>query len=250
MKIPEQACADLVLANRILAAQGVVDAFGHVSQRAPDDPETFLISRSCAPQLIEADDIMRLDFDGNPVGDTSMTPYLERFIHGQIYAARPDVGAIVHSHSASVIPFGVVADVPLRPIYHMAGFLTDAVPIFEISDCAGPCCDMLVRDNDLGRALARDLGNSMIILMRGHGSTVVGTDLKSAVFHAVYAEVNAKIQLQAQSLGTPRLLSPGEARAAAKTNSAQMGRAWQLWALQAGFQQASETNPGIPTPSS
>jgi HCOMODA/2-hydroxy-3-carboxy-muconic semialdehyde decarboxylase len=247
MKLPEQACADLVLANRILAAQGVVDAFGHVSQRAPDDPETFLISRSRAPQLIEADDIMRLDLDGTPVGDTIMKPYLERFIHGRIYAARPDVGAIVHSHSASVIPFGVVADVPLRPIYHMAGFLTDAVPIFEISDCAGPCCDMLIRDNDLGQALARDLGHSTMILMRGHGSTVVGTDLKSAVFHAVYAEVNARVQLQAQSLGAPRFLAPGEARAAAKTNSAQIGRAWKLWALQAGFQEESKRSSGIQT---
>lgn len=231
MKIPDQARAILVTANHILAAQGVFDGFGHVSLRAPDDPETFLISRSRAPQLIEPDDIMRLDFDGAPVGDKGMKPYLERYIHGRIYATRPDVGAIVHSHSASVIPFGVVADVPLRPIYHMAGFLNEAVPIFEISDCAGPNCDMLIRDNDLGTALAQELGDSTMILMRGHGSTVVGPDLKAAVFHAIYAEMNARLQLQAQALGTPRFLTSGEASAAAKTNAAQIDRAWELWAL-------------------
>ena len=222
--------AELALANRILARQGVVDGFGHVSRRDPDEPDRFLIARSMAPALVGAADILTLDFSGEPMEPCSKRLYLERHIHAAIYTARPDVGAVVHSHSPSVIPFGVAAGAALRPIYHMAGFLGDAAPVFEIRDHAGPASDMLIRDPRLGLALAETLGLSSTVLMRGHGATVVAATLRQAVFRAVYLEVNARLQAQAQQLGPVTFLSAGEASAADKANSGQVDRAWALWA--------------------
>ena len=149
---------DVVAANRILYDQGVVDGFGHISARHDKDPQRFLLARSMAPGLVTAADIMEFDLDGKPVDPEGRTPYLERFIHSEIFKAQPGVAAIVHSHSPAVIPFGVVAEARLRPIYHMSSFLGFGVPVFEIRDSGGLATDMLIRTPQLGAALARTLG--------------------------------------------------------------------------------------------
>ena len=164
---------DLVAANRILSDQGVVDGFGHVSARHPGDPKRFLLARSMAPGLVTADDIMEFDLDGAALDPRGRTPYVERFIHSEIYKAHPEINAVVHSHSPSVIPFGVTK-VPLRPIYHTSSFLGAGVPVFEIREAGGPATDMLIRTPDLGAALAQKIGVSAVVLMRGHGDVVVG----------------------------------------------------------------------------
>ena len=220
---------ELVVANHILYHEKVVDGFGHVSVRHPDRPDRFLIARSMAPALVTAEDIMELRLDGSLVKDDGRKSYLERFIHGEIYRARPDVMSVVHSHSASVIPFGVVPSVTLMPVSHMGGFIGDGAPVFEIRDTGGPVTDMLVRTPELGRALAKSLGPHSIVLMRGHGSTVVGFSVKQAVYRAIYAESNAKLQAEALRLGEPVYLTQQEAEGAARANDANMDRAWDLW---------------------
>jgi ribulose-5-phosphate 4-epimerase/fuculose-1-phosphate aldolase len=222
---------DLVMANRILFQQGVVDGFGHVSARHDKHPDRFLISRSMAPALVNACDIMAFDFDGNPLGGDTRNGYLERFLHGAIFRARPDVNGVVHSHSPAVIPFGLVKDVPLRAVSHMGGFLKTGVPIYEIRDSAGDASDMLIRNTNLARDLAKALGNEVAVLMRGHGSTVAGTSVKQAVFRAVYTEFTARLQSEALRLGTPNYLTEAEGINAAKTNDANIGRAWELWRM-------------------
>jgi ribulose-5-phosphate 4-epimerase/fuculose-1-phosphate aldolase len=229
---------DLVAANRILYDQGVVDGFGHVSVRHDKRPDHFLLARSMAPGLVEAGDIMEFDRDGEAVDPRGRTPYLERFIHSEIYKTRPEIQAIVHSHSPSVIPFGVVA-VGLQPIYHMSSFLGAGVPVFEIRDAGGPATDMLVRSPALGAALAKILGNCAVALLRGHGNVVVGGSIREVVFRAVYTECNARLATEALRLGEGRVtfLNDAEAKAATETNRAQIGRAWELWkarALRAG----------------
>jgi ribulose-5-phosphate 4-epimerase/fuculose-1-phosphate aldolase len=220
---------DLVLANHILYARGVVDGFGHVSVRDSEHPERFLLARNMAPALVTAADIMAFALDGTPLDGDPRAPYLERFIHGSIYRARPDVGAVVHSHSPAVIPFGLVPSAPLRPAFHMASFLPAEAPVFEIRDAAGPDNDMLIRDEPLGAALARSLGSGPVVLMRGHGSTTVGRDVHEAVFRAVYTEANARIQADAMYLGPVTFLSDQEARRSSASNAGQIARAWDLW---------------------
>jgi ribulose-5-phosphate 4-epimerase/fuculose-1-phosphate aldolase len=221
---------DLVAANRILAAQGVLDGFGHVSARHDKDPSRFLLARSMAPALVTAADIMQFGLDGNAVGGDDRTAYLERFIHSEIYRASPEVRAVVHSHSPAVIPFGVVG-VTLRPIFHLGGFLGQGVPVFEIRDAGGPATDMLIRNPALGAALAKTLGPAPVALLRGHGNVVVGRSVREAVFRAVYTEVNARLASEALRLGDGNVtfLNEEEAKAAAETNSAQIGRPWELW---------------------
>jgi HCOMODA/2-hydroxy-3-carboxy-muconic semialdehyde decarboxylase len=219
---------DLVAANRILYDQGVVDGFGHVSVRHDKDPNRYLLSRSMAPALVTMDDILEYDLDSNPVDARGRTSYLERFIHGAIYQARPDVIAVVHSHSPAVIPFADTS-VPLRPMNHIAGFLGTGVPVFEIRDTAGPASDMLIRNAALGHALAATLGPHSVALMRGHGSVAAAQSIRHVVFRAVYTEVNARMQAEAMKLGTPEFLNAQEAAAAAKTNDALVDRPWALW---------------------
>ncbi|MGQ3673879.1 class II aldolase/adducin family protein [Xanthobacter sp. TB0136] len=227
-----QTVADLVTANRILFDQGVVDGFGHVSVRDVARPGHMLISRSMAPGLVTGADILRVDIATCEPVETGNKTYLERFIHCEIYKMRDDVNAVVHSHSPSVIPFGLI-NTPLKPVYHMSGFLGEGAPVFEIRQSAGPETDMLVRNPALGAALAGQLGDRSVVLMRGHGSTVVGNSLRQAVFHAVYAEVNARLQADAMKLGEVIYLNPAEAANAARTNDGQAGRAWELWKLRA-----------------
>jgi HCOMODA/2-hydroxy-3-carboxy-muconic semialdehyde decarboxylase len=219
--------ADLVAANRILAAQQVVDGFGHVSVRHDKDRNRFLLSRSMAPALVTTGDILEFDFDGNPLVPNAPAVYLERFIHGEIYRSRPDVNAIVHSHSPAVIPFAVTA-VPLQPLYHMSAFLGPGVPVFDIRAVAGET-DMLIRTSGLGAHLASCLADKPAALMRGHGSVTVGATLPLAVFRAVYLETNARIQSEALRLGPVTFLSPQEASLAAAVSDAQATRAWDLW---------------------
>jgi HCOMODA/2-hydroxy-3-carboxy-muconic semialdehyde decarboxylase len=220
---------ELVAANRILYHRGIVDGFGHVSLRHPRRPDQFLIARSMAPGQVTAADITLLDQNAAPVGSQPGKPYLERFIHAAIYRLRADVMGVVHHHALGSLPLGVVPGHSLRPICHMCGFLTGPAPIFEIRDAAGDGSDMLIRDLPLGQALAEKLGDQAVVLMRGHGATVVGPSLKAAVYRSVYAEVNAGLQLAALRLGEPVYLSEAEAIAAYRTNSAQIDRAWQLW---------------------
>lgn len=219
---------DLVAANRILADQGVLDGYGHVSVRHPGHPERYLLSRSLAPELVTAEDIMEFDLDSNPIDPRGRTMYLERFIHGEIYRARPEVNAVVHSHSPAVVPFGV-SSVALRPIYHMSGFLSEGVPVFEIRD-AGGMTDLLVRDGHLGKALAKTLDDKPVALMRGHGNVVVGATIPLAVYRAIYTEVNARLQMNAMLLGgTVTYLEPEEGRLAAVNIAGTINRPWELW---------------------
>ena len=217
----------LVIANRILYQHEIVDGFGHVSVRHDQSPQRFLLSRSLAPARVRREDIMSFDLEGNALDADSRAPYLERFIHSAIYRSRPDVQAIVHSHSPSVIPFASTRQ-PLRPLYHMSAFLGTGSALFEIRE-AGGNTDMLIRNQQLGAALATSLGERSVVLMRGHGSTVVGTSLEQAVFRAIYTEMNARLQAQAHSLGEPVFLNEEEAEAAARTNDGQIRRAWDLW---------------------
>ena len=224
---------DLVVAGKILYDQGVLDAFGHVSIRHPQDPTHFLMSRSLAPALVTPDDIMEFDLDGNAVDPRGRAVFLERFIHGEMYRSRPDVMAVVHSHSPAVIPFSV-AGVPMRAVYHNAAFLATGVPVFEIREKFG-MTNMLVSNGAIGKALAETLGDKAVALMRGHGDVVVGPNLPITVFRAVYTEVNAKLQQQAMALGgQPTFLEPDEGVKADKVNDQIVGRAWELWKRRVG----------------
>jgi HCOMODA/2-hydroxy-3-carboxy-muconic semialdehyde decarboxylase len=219
---------DLVAANHILFDQGVVDGFGHVSARHDRDPSCFLLSRSMAPGLVTPADIMEFDLDGAPVDPRGRAVYLELFIHGEIFRLHPEVRSVVHSHSPAVIPFGV-SRTALRPLYHMSGFLGAGAPVFEIRDAAGPATDMLIRSRELGHALATELGDHPVLLMRGHGSVAVGPTVHQAVFRAVYTEVNARMESEALRLGDVTFLNEQEAAQATATNAALVDRPWELW---------------------
>jgi ribulose-5-phosphate 4-epimerase/fuculose-1-phosphate aldolase len=218
---------DLVAANRILADQGVLDAYGHVSIRHPGNSGRYVISRAMSPANVSADDIMEFDLDSNPVDQRGRGMFLERFIHGEIYKARPDVNAVIHSHSPGVIPFGVT-NVPMRPVFHTAAFLAVGVPVFEIRD-AGGMTNMLVRNGALAKALATTLGDKPVALMRGHGNVVVGPNVKRATIRAVYTEVNARLQTIALGLGGPINYVSAEEGALRDKNPGEEGRAWDGW---------------------
>lgn len=224
----DAAIEDLVAASRILAMHEVLDAFGHVSLRHPAAPDRYLMSRSLAPELVTADDILEYDLDSNAIDPKGRKLFIERFIHGEIYKHRPDVNAVVHSHSPSIVPFGITG-VALEPVYHMSGFLHPGVPTYDIRDDAGDS-DMLIREPYLGAALARKLGAKPVALMRGHGNVVVGTDVRQAVYRAIYTETNARLQLQARLLGgTPVYLTRGEGEKAEASNLGVIERPWELW---------------------
>jgi HCOMODA/2-hydroxy-3-carboxy-muconic semialdehyde decarboxylase len=221
---------DIVVGSRVLADFGVLDGFGHVSARHPTNPNHFLMSRSLAPALVTADDIMEFDLDGNPVDARGRQVFLERFIHGEIYKARPDVMAVVHTHSPGVIPFSV-SQVKLQPMFHNAAFLAAGVPVWDIRGEFGET-DMLVRDPARGKSLAQMLGDKSVVLMRGHGDVTVGPSAKVAVFRAYYTDVDARLQSQAVALGGPiNFLTPGEGAKADAVNLAVLDRIWNLWKI-------------------
>jgi len=223
--------AELVVANRILYAQGVVDGFGHVSARNPLNSNQFLMSQSKAPGAVTATDIIIFDMNGEPVEISDRQLYLERYIHSAIYCERPDVTAVVHSHSPAIIPFGITPT-SLRPVCGVCGFLGSNVPVFEIRNVAGTNTDLLIRSQELGVALAKVLGDHPVVLMRGHGSTAVGNSIPQVVYRAIYTEVNARLQTDAMRLGEVNFLTEDEAMASAKTNDSVIDRIWKLWQAQ------------------
>jgi ribulose-5-phosphate 4-epimerase/fuculose-1-phosphate aldolase len=225
---PEQALLEeLAAACRILAQQGVVDAYGHVTVRSPANPQHYFMSRNLPPALATAADLVEYDLDSQSVLPNAPAGFTERYIHGEIYRARPDVMSVVHFHAPDVIPFGVTK-VPLRPIFHMAGFLGVGVPVFEIRDAAG-VTDMLIRNPELGKALAKTLADKPVALLRGHGAVVAGPSLHVAVGQAYYTMVNARLQMQAMQLGGGNVTYLGDEEA--RKAGAQDGfeRAWVLW---------------------
>jgi ribulose-5-phosphate 4-epimerase/fuculose-1-phosphate aldolase len=230
---------ELVLANHILFDQGVVDAFGHVSVRHDRAPDRFLLARNMAPGRVTADDIVEFTLDGDPVNAGGRKVYLERFIHGEVYRRRPDVVAVVHSHSHAIVPLSVVKGMRLRALFHMAGFVGQGAPVFEIREAGGDGTDLLISSNALGRALAEHFDGHDIVLMRGHGSTVVGGSLRQAVWRAVYAELNARYQIEAMRLGEVTFLTEAESRACVANVEAQVQRPWDLWVEQARARRGS-----------
>lgn len=234
--LSQELIEDLAAASRILAAQNVVDGFGHVSMRHPNAPDRYLMSRSLAPALVVPNDIIEYDLDSNAVNANGRASFLERFIHGEIYKARPQVMAIVHSHSPSVIPFGLV-NMPMRAMFHNAAFIAAGVPVFDISQKFG-ATDMLVSDGAKGVALVQAMGKHDIALMRAHGSVACGPTLQTAVFRAVYTEVNARVQHWTHALGggaQPAALSAAEGKLADLMNQTAGMRAWDLWRRQVKF---------------
>lgn len=227
-----QLVEDLVLANHILFDQGVVDGFGHVSVRHDKRPDRFLLARNMAPGCVTREDIIEFTLESETVNANGRKVYLERFIHGEIYRRRPDVLAVVHSHSHAIVPLSVVKGVGLKALFHMAGFIGQGAPVFEIREAGGEATDLLISSNHLGRALAEKFDASDIVLMRGHGSTIVGHSIQQAVYRAVYAELNARYQLEATRLGEIVYLTEGESRAAVQNVEAQVQRPWDLWVEQ------------------
>jgi HCOMODA/2-hydroxy-3-carboxy-muconic semialdehyde decarboxylase len=219
---------DLAAASRILADQGVFDAAGHVSMRHPANPERFLMSRSLAPALVTADDIMEFTLDCEPCDARGRTAFIERYLHGEIYRARPDVMGVAHGHSPAVVPFGIVST-PMRATYHNAAFLAYGVPVFDIRDTFG-ATDIVINSSARGAALARALADKAVVLLRAHGFVAVGPSLQAAVFRAIFTEVSARVQLQAEALGGPlAALDDEEGRKADAINLATVGRSWEFW---------------------
>lgn len=218
---------DLIIATKILVNESVIDGFGHVSVRNPMQSDRYFMTRSNFEGFDEKNYIVEFDLDSNPCKHSEIKPSLERFIHGEIYRARPDVNAIVHTHSPALIPFGV-SKTPLQPLYHMCGFLVAGAPIFDIQNKHG-MTNMLIQNSELGCDLASSLGTSAIVLMRGHGATIVGSSLKEAIFRAIYATINAHLQPIAMQLGEPKFLDEEEAIKTDELHQTTLNRPWDYW---------------------
>lgn len=224
---------ELVTANHILAHERVLDSFGHISARHPEKPDRYLLSRARAPELAESRDIMEFMLDGQVVGDAAGKPYSERFIHGAIYEARPDVMAVVHNHSPNVVPF-TVTNQKLRPIMHMCGPIGSTIPNWDIRDKFGDT-NLLVTSMQMGRDFAATLGNNTVALMRGHGCSVVGRSVREVVFTSVYMELNAEMLIKALSMGEVVYLSDGEIAAITKGRAGfTFERGWENWCRRVG----------------
>ena len=228
---------DLVIANRILAKEDVVDAYGHVSIRHPDNPNRFLIARSLAPDLVGPEDIVELGLDGQPVGDESRTLYLERFIHAAIFEARPEIMAVVHAHAEDTLPFSIAAATKLRPVIHSGSFIGTEVPVWDIADSFGDT-NLLVTNIEQGRDLAKCLGGNSVALMRGHGFASAARSLIEVVRLSVYLPRNARALMRAKQLGGEiKYLSQGEIDArnrGYRPYSPETWRTWEYWANKAG----------------
>ena len=224
---------ELVTANRILAREGVVDAFGHVSIRHPALPDRFILSAARAPDCLEAEDLMEFTLEGAPLDAAGRKPYAERFIHAAVYDARPEVRAIVHNHSPSVIPFGITGT-PLRPVMHMCASMGANVPVWDCRTNFGDT-NLLVTNMAMARDLVRTLGTRPVALMRGHGCVVAGRSLREVVFNSVYLELNAALQLKSAALGAINYLTDGEVEAIVRTRASfTYERAWEFWCRRAG----------------
>jgi HCOMODA/2-hydroxy-3-carboxy-muconic semialdehyde decarboxylase len=227
LTLADDRIADLITGNKILFHHGVLDAFGHVSVRHDADPSRYVMSRHLAPALVTRDDLLTYDLESTPVEATNVRLYSERYIHGEIYKRRPDVQSVVHCHAPALIPFGITP-AKLLPVYHMSAFLRTGPGVFEIRDAAG-MTDMLIRTAPLGAALAEKLGDDQLVLMRGHGATMVGKTIKHAVYRAMYATQNSQIELEALRLGEVTFLSPEEADNYERYSDEVMNRPWALW---------------------
>ena len=225
---------DLVTANRILAHEEVVDAYGHISVRHPDRPDRFFLSGSRSPELVTADDIIEYDLDCNPIDQKGRAQYTERPIHGGIYKARPDVQSVIHNHAYEIIPFTVAKGVKLQPLLHTSAGLGATIPVWDIRPKFGDT-NLLVTTLAQGNDLAATLAKNRIVLMRGHGSAVSGISIQDAVHTAVYLKVNAKLQAEAMRLGGEiTYLSEGEIAEMSKLGQTGHGRAWEYWSRRAG----------------
>jgi len=227
----------LVAANRILANENVVDAFGHVSVRHPDNPNRYVMSRALSPALVEYTDLIEFELDGTPIDAQGRRGYGERMIHGAVYEAREDVNAVIHHHAYSVVPYGVTSQ-PLVPLTHTASVIGKHVPVWDIADKFGDT-DTLARTMEKGRDLAATLADNTCVLMRGHGAVVVGAAVQEAVISAVYLEINARLLTQALSFGeTPKILSDREVELARNTQFSSLGRdrAWEYFCRRAGVE--------------
>ena len=236
-----EACRELAIANRIVANEGVLDAFGHVSMRHPDRPDRYFLSRSRAPELVEPADLIEYDLDSQPVRDKGASQYLERVIHGEIYKARPDVMAVCHHHAAAFMPL-IATGADYVPVYHLGAVGGIRPPYWDQHDEFGDT-NMLVVKPEEGASLARALGAHPMVLMRRHGVTAVGASVRACVFRCVYSVRNAEYQAQAMALGTIASLSPGEA---ARVGADGLTRSWEYWSMRlarAGLMVA-ETNAG------
>jgi len=220
---------DLVAAYRVLAEYGVIDAYGHVSVRSPRDPNRYYLARAIAPERVQVEDLIEYDLDSRPIDENGRESVRERFIHGEVFRSRPEVMAVVHNHSPSVVPFSVTG-VPMRPIFHMAAFVGEGLPNFEIRD-AQKGTDLLVKTPQLGKALAKSLGPKPAALMRGHGAVVVGENLPRAVGRSVYLELSARMQMQAMLLagekGGITYMDDAEVKASVPVQN--YNRAWPMW---------------------
>jgi ribulose-5-phosphate 4-epimerase/fuculose-1-phosphate aldolase len=229
--------SDLVIANRVLAKEDVVDAYGHVSIRHPDNPKRFFLSRSLAPELVEREDIVELDMEAQPVKEEKRSLYLERFIHAGIYAARPDIMAVVHAHAEDILPFGIARATPLRPVIHAGSFIGAQVPVWDIADRFGDT-NVLVTNMEQAHDLAKTLGGNNVALMAGHGFASAGRSLIEVVRMSVYLPRNARALMRAKQLGGEiRYLSKGEIDARNRgysPYSTETWRAWEFWANKAG----------------
>jgi ribulose-5-phosphate 4-epimerase/fuculose-1-phosphate aldolase len=228
---PAALIEDLIIANRILSDRGILDAFGHVSVRHPENPTRYLMARAIAPGTVTADDIMEFDLDSNPVDRRGRSMFIERFIHGEVYKLRADVDSVIHTHSMGVIPFSITKT-PLRPVIHNASFLHVGVPVWEIRE-AGGVTDMLVRNEALARSLAAMLGDRPVVLMRGHGNVVVGPNVRIATSRAVFTDENARMQAVALSFGGAVNYISAEEGALRDANPSDGARSWDLWKAQA-----------------
>jgi HCOMODA/2-hydroxy-3-carboxy-muconic semialdehyde decarboxylase len=226
---------DLVIANRILANEKVVDAYGHVSVRNPDNPDRYFLSCSRSPELVQRSDIMEFELDGTPVGGDTRNPYLERFIHGATLEKNPEVNAVVHSHADEVLPYTISEDEVLRPVIHSAGIIGHSVPVWDIADKFGDTT-LLVVNMDQGRDLAASMAGNRVALMRGHGFAASGRSLSEVVRVSVMLARNARILSAALQLGRVKALSPGEVakRLTMNPDGPEFWRAWEYWATRAG----------------
>jgi ribulose-5-phosphate 4-epimerase/fuculose-1-phosphate aldolase len=238
MGLREDALRDLVIGNRVLSNEGVVDAYGHISVRNPDAPDRFFLSRSLAPEFVTAEDVIEFGLDGEPADGDTRTPYIERFIHSAIYAARPDVMSVVHAHAEDVLPFGISKQ-PLVPVIHSGAFIGGEVPVWDIADAFGDATNLLVTNTAQGDDLARKLEANNVVLMRGHGFAAAAASIVDVVRMSIYLPRNARAMMKALQMGDVKPLSAGEIGARSRgggyrPNSPETWRAWQYWAHRAG----------------
>ena len=237
---------EVAIANRILANEGIIDAFGHISMRHPTNPKRYFISRHRAAELVEPDDVLECDLDSKPVKATSVRLYSEMVIHGEVFKARPDVNSVCHHHAPSVLPF-CATGVALVPLFHLGGTLGMKVPFWDSRDEFGDT-SLLVRTPEEGASMARALGPHFMVLLRRHGATLVGKSVRECVFRSIYTTRNAELQLRAMAIGTPQPLSPGETEMAGGHNLGGRGveRAWEYWTIRLMKAEAMWAAAGLP----